>query len=182
LLLSKILNLSANELQIENDEFGKPRLISKQGRGLRFNVTHSGDLILLAITMSRTIGVDVERIRTNLELDRIAARFFSPIEYNIWVSLAGQARYEAFFACWTRKEAYLKARGLGLSVSPSEFDVSFLPGAEPRLLETRPDPHEASRWTLRAPQPGLGYRAAVAAQGTAWTLKCFDFRNHRSWE
>jgi 4'-phosphopantetheinyl transferase len=182
LLLGQIMNLPANELQIENDEFGKPRMISRRGRCLQFNVSHSGSLVLLAITRGRKIGVDVERVRTDLDVDGIAARFFSTSEYNIWALLAGQAKYDAFFACWTRKEAYLKARGVGLSEPPDQFDVSFLPCEEPRLLETRPHPDEALRWSLRAPQPELDYTAALAVEGSSWNLKCLDFRYHRSWE
>ncbi len=120
-------------------------------------------------------------VRTDLDLNGIAARFFSTSEYNIWASLAGQARCEAFFACWTRREAYLKARGAGLAMPSDQFDVSFLPGQEPRLLRIRPDPDEALRWTLRAPQPEPGYKAALAVEGSAWNLKCLDFRYHGPW-
>src|SRR5882757_3645072 len=175
LLLGRILDLPANKLQFEYDEFGKPSLIPDQGLPLQFNVSHSGDLVLIAITIGRAVGVDVEKIRTDLDLDGIAARFFSASEYRILASLAGPGRYHAFFACWTRKEAYLKARGVGLSLPLDQFDVSFLPEEEPRLLATRPDPAEAKQWKLQRLDPSSGYAAALAAAGSAWKLRCWDW-------
>jgi 4'-phosphopantetheinyl transferase len=175
LLLGKILDLPANKLQFEYDEFGKPSLISRQGLTLQFNVSHSGDLILIAITMGRAVGVDVERIRTDLDPDSIAAHFFSANECKILASLAGPVRYNAFFSCWTRKEAYLKARGIGLSLPLDQFDVSFLPDQEPRLLATRHDPAEARLWKLQALDVASDYAAALAAPGSTWRLKCWNW-------
>src|SRR5882757_670692 len=175
LLLGRILDLPANKLQFEYDEFGKPSLIPDQGLPLQFNVSHSGDLILIAIAIGRAVGVDVERIRTDLDPDSIAARFFSAGERKILASLAGPARYQAFFTCWTRKEAYLKARGVGLSLPLDQFDVSFLPNEVPRLLATRPDPAEAGRWRLEALDVAAGYEAALVAPASAWKLKCWNW-------
>jgi len=175
LLLGQILNLPANELQFEYDEFEKPGLIPGQDLPLQFNVSHSGDLILIAIAIGRAVGVDVERIRTDLDPDSIAARFFSAGERKILASLAGPARYQAFFTCWTRKEAYLKARGVGLSLPLDQFDVSFLPNEVPRLLATRPDPAEAGRWRLEALDVAAGYVAALVAPASAWKLKCWNW-------
>src|SRR5260370_29707972 len=175
LLLGEILDLPANKLQFEYDEFGKPGLIPRQGLPLQFNVSHSGDLILIAITMGRAVGIDVERIRTDLDLDGIAARFFSTNECKALASLAGPARFEAFFRCWTRKEAYLKARGVGLSLPLDQFDVSFLPNEEPQLLATRPDPAEASQWRGRALDLSREYAAALAATNSKLGLKWWDW-------
>jgi 4'-phosphopantetheinyl transferase len=183
LLLGEILGLPADSLQFDYDEFGKPRLMPTQRLALQFNVSHSGDLILIAISIGRAVGVDVERIRTDLDLDGVAARFFSANERKTLASLAGPGRYEAFFTCWTRKEAYLKARGVGLSLPLDQFDVSFLPDEEPRLLATRHDPPDAGRWGLRALGLSGGYVAALAAQGSNWKLKCWDWpaANHNEW-
>src|ERR1700694_895628 len=175
LLLGEILDLPANKLQFEYDEFGKPSLTPRQGPPLQFNVSHSGELILIAITMGRAVGVDVERIRTDFDADSIAARFFSANEYRILASLAGPVRYKAFFACWTRKEAYLKARGVGFSLPLDQFDVSFLPDEEPRLLATRHDPAEARRWRLQALDLSSDYAAALAAPGSSWQLRSLDW-------
>lgn len=173
LLLSRTLGSPPETLEIKYDDFGKPCL-SGEHSALQFNVSHSGDLILIAIARNRAVGVDVEKIRTDLELDEIAARFFSANECRVLASLAGPARYLAFFTCWTRKEAYVKATGIGLSVPLDQFDVSFLPHEEPKLLETRNDLAEAKRWRLVALDTGSDHVAAVAAEGADWTLKRWD--------
>jgi 4'-phosphopantetheinyl transferase len=175
LLLGQILNLPPKKLQFRYDEFGKPSLVPKQVPPLEFNVSHSGNLILIAITTGRAVGVDVERIRTDLDPDSIAAHFFSANECKILASLAVPLRYQAFFACWTRKEAYLKARGIGLSLPLDQFDVSFLPDEEPRLLATRHDPAEVRQWRLRALDLSSDYAAALAAAGSTWKLKCWNW-------
>jgi 4'-phosphopantetheinyl transferase len=174
LLLGEILNLPANKLRFEYSEFGKPRLVPTQEQHLRFNLSHSGDLILVAITKGRAVGVDVERIRS-VDIDGVAARFFSINEYERLALLTGPGRYEAFYTCWTRKEAYLKARGEGLSIPLNQFDVSFLPNEEARLLEARHDPGETERWKLLPVSVPPGYVASVAAEGLDWKLKFRDW-------
>jgi 4'-phosphopantetheinyl transferase len=175
LLLARILASPPDTLEIKYDEFGKPCLSAKH-TALQFNVSHSGDVILIAIARGRAVGVDVEKIRTDLELDGIAARFFSINECKVLTSLVGPARYRAFFTCWTRKEAYVKARGIGLSLPLDQFDVSFLPHEEPKLLETRGEPADAKRWQLRALDPCPGHIATLAAAGANWTLRCWDWK------
>ncbi len=174
LLLGDFLSLPAESLRFEYGEFGKPKLISTQEQGLQFNVSHSGDLVLIAITKGRAVGLDVEKIRPDVDLDGVATRFFSTLECQRLASLAGPAKYEAFFKCWTRKEAYLKAHGGGLSVPLDRFDVSFLPNEDVVLLETRPDPNEAKRWTILPIDVPYGYVAALAAQGADWRRECRD--------
>ena len=180
LLLGQILDMPVNELQFEYDEFGKPGLIPGQRRALQFNVSHSGELILIAITTGRAVGVDVEQIRTDLDLNGIAEQFFSASECEILASLPRPARYRAFFACWTRKEAYLKAKGVGLSLPLDQFDVSFLPDEEPRLLATRPNPLEARNWSLWAldlssEDLSSDYAGALAVSGSGQKLKCWKW-------
>lgn len=176
LLLGKILKIPADRLRFEYDQFGKPKLTPMQGLPLQFNVSHSGDLILIAIAVGRAVGVDVEKIRTDLDFDGVATRYFSTNECKMLASIAGPGRERAFFTCWTRKEAYLKARGVGLSLPLDQFDVSFLPGEEPRLLATRHDPAEAGRWGLRALTLSADYAAALVALGQDWKLKCWKMR------
>lgn len=174
LLLGQILCIPPKSLEFKCDEFGKPHLTAS-GPTPEFNLSHSGNLILIAIAWGRAVGVDIEKLRTDLEPGEIASRFFSANECKALASLVGSARYEAFFACWTRKEAYLKARGVGLSSPLDQFDVSLLPNEEPRLLMTRHDPTEAGRWRLVALETGPEYAAALAASGSSWALKCWDW-------
>jgi len=105
----------------------------------------------------------------------IAARFFSPNECRALAALAADVQCAAFFACWTRKEAYLKARGDGLSLPLDEFDVAFAPGQKPRLLETRHDPAEARRWRLQALDLSGDYAGALAAPSSIRKLKCWNW-------
>jgi 4'-phosphopantetheinyl transferase len=173
LLLGHCVGTAAGALEFTHNEFGKPFL--SDGLLPRFNISHSGELVLVALARGRTIGVDVERMRKDMAQAEIAERFFSPRECAALAGLAPEMQCEAFFACWTRKEAYLKARGDGLSLPLDQFDVAFMPGEVPRLLETRHDPTEVHRFTIRALNPGYGCKAAVAAEGSDWTMKCWDW-------
>jgi 4'-phosphopantetheinyl transferase len=115
--------------------------------------------------------VDVEQIRQNFDHEAIASRFFSRQEQQQLAALPAAERYRGFFRCWTRKEAYIKAEGSGLSLPLHQFDVSLGAGDSSLLLATRPDSAEAARWTLREVQAGDGYVAALCVQGDGWRLK-----------
>jgi 4'-phosphopantetheinyl transferase len=180
LLLGRTNGLRSAELQFEYDEFGKPGLVAHQRSGLHFSVSHSGDQILLALAKNRAVGVDLERIRTDLDVNGLAERFFSASESKNLACLTGAALYHAFFACWSRKEAYVKAKGQGLSLPLDQFDLAFLPGEEPRLLATRPDPAEANRWKLVALNVAQNYAAALIAAGQDWKLRCWTLGKGRS--
>ncbi len=175
LLLARCLGETPERLRFTYNAFGKPALAPGRIPHLQFNLSHSGDWILIAFSLGRTLGIDVERKKEDMATEEIAARFFSPIECSALAALPATMRCAAFFSCWTRKEAYLKARGDGLSLPLDQFDVAFVPGAEPRLTETRHDPAEAHRWTLNALQVGCGYAAALAVDGADWELKCWDW-------
>jgi len=171
-LLARCAKTEPRELCFEYGSFGKPCLAGNfSDRPLQFNVSHSGDLALIALTVDRVIGCDVERVRNDLEADQIAARFFSPYERRALRSVPEHLRFGAFFDCWTRKEAYIKAIGGGLSLPLDQFDVSLTPGEPARLLATRPDAAEAGRWTIQALDMGADYRAAVAVEGAGWQIK-----------
>jgi 4'-phosphopantetheinyl transferase len=150
----------------------KPSLAqSHSADGLSFNISHSGAVILLAFTRRREVGVDVEEIRRDFEVEAIARRFFSPHEQNELAALPKEKRFEAFFRCWTRKEAYIKATGDGLSLPLHQFDVSIAFGSQDALLATRPDPTEASLWSLREVPAGEGHVAALCVRGRGWKLQ-----------
>jgi len=136
-----------------------------------FNVSHSGGIALLAFARRREIGVDVEQVRSNFDVEAIARRFFSAHEQEQLAALANEEKFEAFFRCWTRKEAYIKAVGEGLSLPLHQFDVSLAPGNKDALLATRPTGSQAALWSLREVPAGAGYVAALCARGRGWHLK-----------
>lgn len=173
-ILGSYLGAAPVQLSFCYNANGKPTVIQEPGAdAVRFNLSHSHEIALIGIARGREIGVDVERIRPVLADWQIARRFFSPREAADLRSLPADVRTEAFFSCWTRKEAYLKARGEGLSCPLDQFDVSLIPGAPPALLSTRGDPSEVSRWSLQALAPAPGYVAAIAVEGKSWRLKCY---------
>ena len=138
---------------------GKPALAGEfDGEAIRFNVSHSHGVALYAISRGRAVGIDLERIRFDLPVAEIAERFFSKREDAMLRSLPTDVQHQAFFRCWTRKEAYIKARGEGLSLPLDQFDVSLAPGEPAAVLGTQRDPSEASRWSSSGPFPRSGLR------------------------
>ncbi len=160
-------NLSFSYSEKEKPFLGPPHAES----GLHFNLSHSGGIALCAFSRGREIGVDVEQIRRDFELEAIAHRFFSAHEQRQLADVPAAERAAAFFRCWTRKEAYIKATGDGLSLPLSQFDVCLLDGSSNALLATRPEDSEADRWLLRDVPAGTGYAAALCVRGADWKLK-----------
>lgn len=163
-ILALYLRCEPAQLSFSTNKYGKPALI---GHDLEFNLSHSGDFALIAVTRARKVGVDLERIRSDMAVERLASRFFSPGEVSELVALAPEQRVTGFFTCWTRKEAYIKARGLGLSLPLDSFDVSLAPDEPAILHATRPEQQEAAGWTLLALNVDPGYAAALAVEGAA---------------
>jgi len=171
-ILGRYLGPSPDQIRFAYGAHGKPALAPPDDEaGLRFNVSHSDGLALYAIGRGREIGVDVERIRPLPGAERIAERFFSLPERTALQALPASAKLEAFFTCWTRKEAYIKARGDGLGHPLDQFAVTLAPGEPARLWPAGADDgHEVSRWSLEALPPAPGYVAAVAARGRGWRV------------
>jgi 4'-phosphopantetheinyl transferase len=170
-LLSTYLPLAPAEFRFNYGRFGKPELIETAGvPSLRFNISHAHQLALFVFAWSRKVGVDVEYIRRNLSHEEIAGSFFSSRELKALLKLPAEKRAQGFFNCWTRKEAYIKARGEGVSLPLDQFDVSLIPGEPAALLGTAFDPQDAARWSLRELCPGPGYSAAIAVEGNDWNL------------
>ncbi len=149
----------------------KPFVDPIEGSDVTFNVSHSGGVALMAFTRVREIGVDIEHLRPDVDLESIAGRFFSAEEQKQFSALSAEDKGEAFFRCWTRKEAYIKATGDGLSLPLNQFDVALTPTRDNCLLATRPDSTEASRWLLKEVPGGTGYVAALCVRGADWQLK-----------
>jgi len=164
-LIAVYVGKAPHELALKRTHHGKPLLDGPFD--LRFNVSHTEGLALLAFARKREIGVDVEKIRPQPDARKLAERFFSISERSELAHLSGSELQRAFFRCWSRKEAYIKARGEGLSLPLDQFDVSIAVGASQVLLATRPDPSEASRWLVRDLPTSPEYAAALAVAEVA---------------
>lgn len=177
-LLGKYLARSPGEIVFSYNEHGKPRLAPGQDQSdLRFNLSHSDELALFAFTMSREIGIDLERIRPERSTFGIAESFFAPREVAALFALAGDQHTAAFFRCWTRKEAYIKAKGAGMSIPLDSFAVSLAPDAPAELLWVRDHPEELSRWTLTTLRPDPAFAACVAVEGDPVMVRCAEARS-----
>ena len=165
LILSHYSDIPAGQLVFSYGPRGKPRLLSASGEDLLyFNVAHSDRLALFAVTRAGEVGIDVECVRPVGESEQIASRFFSERECNQWRSLPARLQTEAFFNCWTRKEAYLKANGEGIADSLKQVEVSLIPREPAQLLCLAGDRGAAANWRLQALIPALGYVGALAAR------------------
>jgi 4'-phosphopantetheinyl transferase len=174
-LLATYLQSDAREIVFAYSAEGKPSLDVRHQTDLHFNVSHSGEIAAFAFTLGRKIGIDVELIRRDVDVDEIPKRFFSCAEQKCMSSLEGEIKVQGFFNCWTRKEAYVKAVGAGLSLPLRNFDVSLLPGEPAKLLATRPDASVAGRWNLAPLDFGLEYAAAVIVEGELKQLEQREF-------
>ncbi|QXD15524.1 4'-phosphopantetheinyl transferase superfamily protein [Rhodocaloribacter litoris] len=175
-LLGRYLGCDPAVLRFNYGPRGKPALAAPDGTPLRFNVSHSHELALVAVACGREVGVDVERCDPRRAAEDIAARFFAPEEVAAFRALPPGERVAGFFNAWTRKEAYMKATGQGLALGLDRFCVSLAPGAPPALLSTAWNPPDAARWSLHALDPGPGYAAALAVEGHGLTLRCFAWK------
>ncbi len=172
-ILGRYLDRDPATLRFEHNTHGKPGLA---GTSLRFNLSHSGRLMLLALTLDRDLGVDIEQIRPDFGGEAIARRFFAPIEVDSLLGLPLSDRTLAFFQGWTRKEAYIKAQGKGLAMPLDEFAVEIRPEHPARLVATHPDPDEAGRWTLVELAAPPTYVAALCVRGHGWTLNQAEWK------
>lgn len=174
-LLGRYLDSEPHSLRFRYGSYGKPELTEEfSGGRLRFNVSHSHELVIYAVSYERDVGVDIEHMRQDIECMEVAQRFFSPREIAALGDLPSCERKAAFFNCWTRKEAFIKAHGAGLSYPLNRFSVSVFTGEPLCSLEIMGDAQEASGWEIRELRPHPGYAAALAAEGNGWSVKCWQ--------
>ncbi|HEY1402610.1 MAG TPA: 4'-phosphopantetheinyl transferase superfamily protein [Pyrinomonadaceae bacterium] len=175
-ILSRYLNISPAHIVFSYNQYGKPDLSAAAGEPrLRFNVSHSHERALYAIARGGEVGVDIEFVREDFASLEIAERFFSPREIEMLRRLPEQLRTGAFFNCWTRKEAYIKALGEGLSHPLDKFAVSLAPGEPAALLSHDDHPLEPARWSWVELLSGEGYAAALAFEGELRRLRRWQF-------
>ena len=162
-LLAIYLGADGGALRFEYGRYGKPRLSGAVGHTLCFSVAHSAGAALFAFGRGRRIGVDLELIRDPAPLD-VARQFFATDELEALLSLAPAEQAPAFYRCWTRKEAYLKAKGVGLSAPLDAFAVSLAPGASCPLAWSRLDPEDVGCWSFLEPAVVRGFAACIAVE------------------
>jgi 4'-phosphopantetheinyl transferase len=174
-ILASYLGATPATLAFGTGAHGKPFLDAPaHGRSLRFSLSHSGDLALVAVSLGRDLGVDVEQVRPRGDLEGFAARYFSPRERDALARIPPGGRLRAFFEFWTLKEAYLKACGDGLVRALDAFDVT-VGDAPSRLVAVRDRPGDAARWSLHRVEVGEDFVAALAVEGQDWQLRRLDW-------
>jgi 4'-phosphopantetheinyl transferase len=172
-LLGRYLGARPQDLAFRYGEFGKPRL---DGAGPRFNLSHAGSVGLFAFGAAVEVGVDVEVLGEHADRQRIAERFFSADEARRLGALPAGEQDAGFLACWTRKEAFVKARGDGLSLALDAFDVGFGAQSPCALLRTAWSRSEPERWQITdLTDQAAGYVGAVAARGRGLAVVLRDF-------
>ena len=160
-LLGRYLHVEPSDVRFVYSDYGKPEL---PGETLRFNVAHSEDLAVIGLTEHDRLGVDVERVRDLPDIDGVARAVFSDRELEVFDALPDSSKIRAFFDGWTRKEAFVKAVGKGLSQPLKVFDVTLRPGEEARLLELDGSTARAATWSLFDVSPMEGWVGAVAVE------------------
>ena len=161
-LLSAYLGITPDSVNFVLGQRGKPALGQIGQYPIHFNLSHSGGVILMAFTRYGKIGVDIELIHDVPNFDQVITRFFSDKEQHGFKSLKPKEKLPAFFTCWTRKEAFIKAKGDGLFLPLDQFDVSILPNEPASLQYTAWDPSEAGSWAMSDIPFYQGYCAALA--------------------
>ena len=174
LILSRYVSVRPQQVEFAYSSTAKPELGgSLAANGLRFNLAHSADLALVAVTCVGSVGVDLERIAPLADVDDLVARFFSARENARFQKLSVEQKPPAFFNLWTRKEALLKATGEGIAQSLNLVEVSFLPGEPAKLLSIPEHLSQGSRWSLHELAPASHFAAALAVASQEVNLRCW---------
>jgi 4'-phosphopantetheinyl transferase len=168
-LLGAYLGVDAEKIAFRYGPEGKPSLSPEHNSRISFNVSHSNGMGLFVFASDREIGADIEYVKPDFRGMEIASRFFSEEESAALAKLPPQERDEAFFGCWTKKEAYVKAHGQGLSIPLRSFTVEF--SKSKQVLQDE----AGARWSCYALEAAPGFAAAVVAAGENWTVKCWEW-------
>lgn len=174
-IVGQILDVDPKQITFAYTDKDKPYLTSKyQNHAITFNISHSHDMALIAITLDLDIGVDIEKIREEVKFEKLAQHYFSQNEYEALQKLPKQQLPRAFYACWTRKEAFVKALGKGIAFGLAQFSVSVDPlDATPSLI-THWDKNVMANWSLVNIDVEQDYQAALAVAGTGLTIRYWD--------
>jgi 4'-phosphopantetheinyl transferase len=171
ILLGQYLACPPRNIAFGYNTHGKPRLAGEDQR-IRFNLSHTEDIMLVAFALDSEVGIDIEAVTRNVDYMGVGRRWFSALESRTLQSLPEHERVDAFFRAWCRKEAYIKARGEGMAHPLQRFSVA-LDKHEPRLVEHLDDNRETSRWTFIDIDVAENYRATVVAETADWQVDCY---------
>lgn len=175
-VLASYLEVPPAQIEFQVGAHGKPELAGwLNAAGWNFNCTHSGNYALIAVARNRSVGVDLEQHSELSDLPNLVHTCLSPAERAVFFRLSAREQPEAFFRCWTRKEAFLKALGWGLAFPPPQCTVAFAPGAPPAVLAVRDAPELAANWGMQTLAVAPGYSAALVTQPREFTCQGFDF-------
>ena len=174
-ILARYTGIAPAAIQFEYSDHGKPRLPAYPD--IAFNASDSGELMALGVARNRLVGVDIEKVREDFAGLEIADRFFSPREVAVLRSLSPIEQRYAFFRCWTRKEAFIKAIGEGLSFPLHQFDVTLRPGAPALLLRVEGDPNAPERWWMSDFPIVPDYAGAIMAEKPITTTLYWAWEN-----
>lgn len=168
--LGSYLQVAPSSIDFAYSEFGKPAVrMAQNPAAIAFNVSHSEDLCVLAVSRIQPLGIDIERIRGDFGGEEVAQANFAPAEFRELLSLPADIRPQAFFNCWTRKEAYVKALGAGLQIPLDSFEVSLRPGEPPRFLRGA-----GTGWNLLSFVAAEGFQGAVAYHGVEARVNFYE--------
>ncbi len=162
LLLGAMLDAAPQSFAFIANAYGKPSLAPE--RGVEFNMSHSCGIVLIALARRLPIGVDVEALRPMTERAAIVQRYFHPGEAADFARVPPAEAEDAFFRCWSRKEAVVKALGYGMSLDLHRYRVAVIPGAKPEVLALEDDDAPQESWSLIDLDPGPGHVGALAAR------------------
>jgi 4'-phosphopantetheinyl transferase len=175
-LLAVQLGLHPEEIKIDSANFQKPKIAAPQNSdGLRFSCSHSADWALIALAQNRDVGVDVEQHRPLPDAGDLARNFFSDFEIAEFERLPEPARTEGFFNCWTRKEAFVKAIGLGLAYPLKKFSVTLAPGRPAALVDTAGDSAARKNWLMASLDVAPAHSAALVFEAGPSAIRCFEW-------
>lgn len=177
-LLSSYAKVKPENIQFIYNKYGKPYLnMPSRSVEIQFNISHSEDIILLAFTYGHKIGIDIEYQRAEFADMKIAEHFFSPAEISALAMLPDNMRKKAFFECWTRKEAFIKAKGQGLTIPLDGFEVSVMPDEPAQLLNIYDDPEEVKRWMMMNIETGGNYCGALVTESDTYSVFFYDWKD-----
>jgi 4'-phosphopantetheinyl transferase len=173
-LIGKYLKIKPSEISFRYSEFGKPGIADNHS--LQFNISHSKNIALFAFIKKLNVGVDVEFVNPDIEVKDIAEKFFSPNEVLNLFALPEKQHTLGFFNCWTRKEAFIKAVGEGLSFPLNKFEVSLEPDKPAKLLATDWEPKAVSKWSIFSMSPATNFVGGLAIEGVVEKIKFWNWQ------